>query len=146
MYWVQCHHYSVIHIVQPKHSLLSVKRLQRRSQTALGGWMGGRWRKKDRKRVLVSLSFPLSWGKWFSSLPFLYMKPKSIPTSRALDLEYSRWWHFTICGRWGFAGIGESVWSIDHCCCCPCLLCLCVPADSLSNSETKTDTERQLVL
>lgn len=41
MYGVLCHHYSMIHAVQPKHSLLSVKRLQRRGQTALGGWMGG---------------------------------------------------------------------------------------------------------
>lgn len=107
MYWVLCHHYSMIHTVQPKHSLLSVKRLQRCSQTALGGWMGGgqgkrgseRGRERGRDSCSHSLSLSLE-GNDFSSLP-RNMKPESIPTSRALDPEYSRWWHFTMCRRWG---------------------------------------------
>ena len=75
----------MIHSVQPKHSLLSVKRLQRRSQTALGGWMGGGKRRREREkerdsRSLVGNDFPLFLRN---------VKPVSIPTSRALDPEYS---------------------------------------------------------
>lgn len=60
------HHYSVIHSEQPKHSLLSVKRLQRCRQTALGGrigWWGlGGGRVRVRERDFCSLvrnDFPL---------------------------------------------------------------------------------------
>jgi len=52
------------------------------------GWVDG-WggqRKRERKRLLLSLSLE---GNDFSSLPH-NMKPESIPTSRALDPEYSR--------------------------------------------------------
>lgn len=136
MYWVLCHHYSMIHTVQPKHSLLSVKRLQRHSQTALGGWMGGGQGKREKDSCSLV-------GNDFFSLPH-NMKPQSIPTSRALDPEYSRWWHFTMCRRWGFAEIGESVWSIDHCCCCPCLLY--VSQCQLTLRERDADTETRLVL
>ncbi len=145
MYWVLCHHYSMIHTVQPKHSLLSVKRLQRRSQTALGGWMGGGRRERERERDSCSLSPALSRGKRLSALPH-NMKPESIPASRALDPEYSRWWHFTMCRRWGFAEIGESVWSIDHCCCCPCLLRVSQCQLTLRERQWDIDTERKLAL
>lgn len=84
----------------------------------------------DRERDFCSLvgnDFPL----------FLAIRSrKSIPTSRALDPEYSRWWHFTMCRRWGFAETGESVWSIDHCYCCPCLLCVSQCRIILRKGET----------
>lgn len=123
----------MIHTVQPKHSPLSVKRLQRCSQTALGGWMDGGQRGERERETLL-----LTCGKRLSSLP-RNMKPQSILTSRALDPEYSRWWHFTMCGRWGFAETGESVWSIDHCYCCPCLLCVSQCRLILRKGETKRE-------
>lgn len=144
MYRVLCHHYSMIHTVQPKHSLLSVKRLQRRSQTALGGWMGGGQRRREREGEWLSLSY----GKRLSSLPS-QREASEHPDFKSFGswiFKYSRWWHFTMCRRWGLAEIGESVWSIDHCCCCPCLLC--VSRCQLTRREKQWDmeTRRRLAL
>lgn len=67
----------------------------------MDGW--GTEKESDREALAPSPS--LLW-KRLSSLP-RNMKPESIPTPRALDPEYSRWWHFTMCRR--FAEIGGSV-------------------------------------
>lgn len=97
-------------------------------QLWVGGWVGDGERERERR---------------LSSLPH-NMKPESIPTSRALDPEYSRWWHFTMCRWWRFAEIGESVWSIDHCCGCPCLLCVSQCQLTLRERQWDIDTERGL--
>lgn len=47
------------------------------------------------------------------------MKPQNIPAWRALDPEYSRWWHFIPRGWFYALQSRESVWSIDQRCCCP---------------------------
>jgi len=62
------------------------------------GWVDG-WGRRQRERERLFLYLTLSRGKWLSSLPH-NMKPESIPTSRALDPGYSRWWHSTMCRRW----------------------------------------------
>lgn len=70
-----------------------LKKTERQRETA---------RERERETVALSLSQHLSFPH--------NMKPESIPTSRALDPEYSCWWHFTMCRRWGFAEIRKCVW------------------------------------
>lgn len=146
------HHYSVIHSAQPKHSLLSVKRLQRCRQTALGGrigWWGlggvggGRVRVGERERE----TFALLWETTFLSSP--RRRAAEHPDFKSLGS-----WIFMLVAFYhvwagaGFVETGESVWSIDHCYCCPCLLCVsqCSLILREKKKREKKDTERGLRL
>lgn len=96
-------HYSVIHSAA-KILILIYKSCK---DTA-GGWRGGGrggggGAEGERERE----KFSLFWGTTLS--PQHNSKPQSLPTSRALDPEYSRWWHFILRGRFWALQSWESV-------------------------------------